>query len=68
MDRTHVVANLSVPAVVFQTMIVGHAQNILSVPTARETTAHTRESVHGGNLKNRFSGYTTGSPFQKPES
>ena len=70
MDRTHVVANLSVPAVVFQTMIVRHAQKILFVPTARETTVHTHESVHGGNRKNVFSrlGYTTGSPFQKPES
>ena len=43
MDRTHVVANFSVPAVVFQTTIVRHAQKILSVPTARETTVHTRE-------------------------
>ena len=70
MDRTHVVANLSVPAVVFQTMIVIHAQMILFVPSARETTVHTRESVHGGNLKNRFNRlrYTTGSPFQKPQS
>ena len=42
MDRTHVVANLSVPAVVFQTMIARHAQKIPSVPTARETTVHTR--------------------------
>ena len=47
-------ANLSVSAVVFQTMIARHAQKIPSVPTARETTVHTRESVHGGNLKNRF--------------
>ena len=70
MDRTHVVANVSVPAVVFQTMIARHAQKIPSVPTARETTVHTRESVHGGNLKNRFNrlGYTTGSPSLKPES
>ena len=62
MDRTHAVANLFVPAVVFQTMIVRHAQKILFVPT--------RESVHGGNFKNRFSrlGYTKGSPFQNPES
>ena len=54
MDRTHVVANLSVPAVVFQTMIARHAQKIQSVPTARETTVHTRESVHGGNLKKQL--------------
>ena len=43
MDRTHVMANLYVLNVVFQTVTVRHARTILCVQSARETTEHTRK-------------------------
>ena len=70
MDRTHVVANLYVHVVVFQTMTVRHARKILFVPTAKESTVHTRKSGYCGNRKHGFIrlGYTTCSHFKEPES
>ena len=58
MNRTHVVPNMYVPAVVFESMTIKHAR-----------TTHTRESLHGGTWKNWFVklGYTSSCPFQKPE-
>ena len=71
MDRTHVVANLYVPAVAFQTMIMRHITKKTYLCQLQGKTQCILVRVSTVEMwKKRFSrlGYTTGSHFHKPES